>query len=841
MIKKIIAVFAFLALSMYVSGQALLLKEIENNEQLKNLFSEPAIIIHYYNDNLAIYTSSRDAKPGEFLLDKSIESRSEYFITFSEINTERLSLSNAIVLHKTRDYTIYKIQNTSLSLFIPSSIRINPGKKAHLTKKQEFNLPTKANPLIQYMVVQASGDSVWAHIQHLQNYGTRLCTSPQAVQAQNWILQYYQALGLETMLHDFSYYQGCSDNVIAIQRGVINPDRYIVIGGHYDSYTFAGGSAPGADDNASGTGGVMEVARILSQYRFNYSIIYCAFSAEEVGLVGSEAFVDYALNHNFDMMGYLNLDMIGYLQAGAAMHTDIIAPNSAKPLANYYKQVVTTYVNGFIAYDGSLAGGDSDHTSFNTSGIMGIFPFEDDENYSPYIHSANDLLGTSVNSKPQLEKFVQASIAFTASFAEPFNGYYPPKNLTLDYLNSSIHLSWEKPQNADYFMYYRIYRNNYLYDTLRDVNDTIYTDFAIANGINYQYFITGVYFNDTLAESNPTVEVGFTPGVETLYSWNFESGIQGWQIQATTHSWQINHPVNLQGNTTSYLSIDSDGAGSGTHVWGYAVSPVMDLTAYSIIALQFDYAYRDYTSDFFKVVYRTSPEGNWNLLTELTENLTFTTTEINLPSEALTSNTQVAFFYDDNNTWAWYAAVDNIKITGSVMPPQLPAPSELKAERSNFGIELSWDFNVDAYPPDWFIIYRNGIPTDSVTGNQNNFTEAPPVMGMYYYFVTASYSQGNSAPSNQARVYFDAVGFPVFHHSRIIIYPNPVKSSLSVFSPDAIISSITIYDMTGLKIAEIDKMNLNDAIIPVSMLNQGIYAVNIKTSSGNVIRKFVKK
>ena len=66
---------------------------------------------------------------------------------------------------------------------------------------------------------------------------------------------------------------------------------------------------------------------------------------------------------------------------------------------------------------GQLSGGDSDHTSFNRFGFKGIFPFEDTQNYRPYIHTSNDILGLSVNSTALAEKFTQAALATVASLA----------------------------------------------------------------------------------------------------------------------------------------------------------------------------------------------------------------------------------------------------------------------------------------------------------------------------------------------------------------------------------------------------------------------------------------
>ena len=81
-------------------------------------------------------------------------------------------------------------------------------------------------------------------------------------------------------------------NVIAIQRGQLDPNRYIVMSGDIDSrvsdpldYT---STSPGANDNASGVAGVIETARVLSQHQFAGTIVYAALSGEEQGLFGDQ-------------------------------------------------------------------------------------------------------------------------------------------------------------------------------------------------------------------------------------------------------------------------------------------------------------------------------------------------------------------------------------------------------------------------------------------------------------------------------------------------------------------------------------------------------------------------
>jgi hypothetical protein len=293
-----------------------------------------------------------------------------------------------------------------------------PQESDHSVKSVKIQVDTF--PVIYNLIGMVDTTLVVANIQHMQDYGTRNCKKPEAILAQNWIKDYFAGFGLPVELQDFPMGgSSSSDNVIATLTGMVYPDEYVIVGGHYDSY--AGGSRePGADDNASGTAGVMETARILSQFHFERSIVFCAFSAEEYGLYGSEAYAARAQQQGMNILGYFNLDMIGYNHPGEVIHTDMIAPESATELSDFYKAVSAIYLPDFLILDATTIPGGSDHISFNDHGYMGIFPAEEDMSYSPYIHTSSDIVGVSVNSLLKAQKFIQASLASVVSLARPY-------------------------------------------------------------------------------------------------------------------------------------------------------------------------------------------------------------------------------------------------------------------------------------------------------------------------------------------------------------------------------------------------------------------------------------
>jgi Zn-dependent M28 family amino/carboxypeptidase len=125
---------------------------------------------------------------------------------------------------------------------------------------------------------------------------------------------------------DPSAFERLSQNVAGIVPGTDSTltGEYVVVGAHYDhlgrSNDHARDPGPipmmhlGADDNGSGTVGVLELARRLAAHPTRRSIIFANFSAEEMGLIGSEAFVENSPVRRDAIIAMLNLDMIGRLR-----------------------------------------------------------------------------------------------------------------------------------------------------------------------------------------------------------------------------------------------------------------------------------------------------------------------------------------------------------------------------------------------------------------------------------------------------------------------------------------------------------------------------------------------
>jgi hypothetical protein len=175
-------------------------------------------------------------------------------------------------------------------------------------------------------------------------FGGRLAGTPGDDSAAAFIAQRYQALGLRGAFpadcggappcaaEYFQFFRdpqtGRGHNVAALVPGA-DPalrDEYVVVGAHLDHLgrsTFGALDAnfgpvlhPGADDNASGTAAVLELARRLASHPTRRPLLLVNFDAEELGLLGSAVFVDRSPVPTKSMALMVNLDMVGRLGTG---------------------------------------------------------------------------------------------------------------------------------------------------------------------------------------------------------------------------------------------------------------------------------------------------------------------------------------------------------------------------------------------------------------------------------------------------------------------------------------------------------------------------------------------
>ena len=504
--------------------------------ELEKHFSDPNLTVHFYTDSEVFATAERFEAGSMVMIDENAFSDNG---CYTLVYCPKAQQQQYDALFSTQTYVVVK--GSAMPYKNDGAVAIF-NKKARLPQlTRDLPVVTEEDPRIREMLNQVNMDSLEATVQHLQDYGSRIWNSDNAFAASDWIASRMQALGLEVEQQPFNAntWMGSGEaapNVIGIQRGTLYPDTYVVCGSHFDSFSyeamFGGGTAPGADDNATGVASVLESARIMTQYEFEYSIIYCAYGCEEMGLYGSEAYASRCQEQGMDSIGYFNNDMNGYLNPGDPIHIDCIYPNSVEPIGTYYMNVGEVYYPELPIRHVNFNEGDSDHTSFNNHGYLGIYPFEDYENYSPYIHTPNDVIGTSVTSCEMSQQYCQMNLACLAEIANPVGEtpqVYCNPVIYFDFLQPvnkeviELVMFWEAPEegSSGELEHFDVYRDNMVIATQEydpNYSGLYYFEDTISIGATAEYFIMSVYSDGCEAPSETLIGEGIPSSVNELES-----------------------------------------------------------------------------------------------------------------------------------------------------------------------------------------------------------------------------------------------------------------------------------------------------------------------------------
>jgi hypothetical protein len=311
-----------------------------------------------------------------------------------------------------------------------------------------LTLPTSIDdihPVVQDLVNQVSQTQYNEYLQTLQNFGTRNARTAQADSAAVWIYNTMQSFGLSVSYDYFTLSTMQKRNVIGEKLGTVHPDSIVFITAHYDATAGSPGSpepvAPGADDNGSGTACVLECARILSQYSFDKTIRFCAFSGEEQGLVGSTHYVQVLQQQNAHVVGSFNWDMIAWSGADPLPSDLILYANNhprSQAMANKVAEAINFYLptvlTPVVLVAPTMTG--SDHAPFWNAGWGAMCGIEEQAwgaDFNLYYHTVNDLISNcdlvyAVNC-------TRAGIASLADYAIPITAAGPVltvQNETLD-------------------------------------------------------------------------------------------------------------------------------------------------------------------------------------------------------------------------------------------------------------------------------------------------------------------------------------------------------------------------------------------------------------------------
>lgn len=353
-------------------------------------------------------------------------------------------------------------------------------------RNQTYPMVAETNPTIVEMVNQVDTVNLYNTIAWMQQY-IRDATKPEALIVQNYLLDRFEEIGLETYIHHHTATIGGTDtleagNVIAVQPGTEFPDEYIIIASHYDHP-----DGPGADDNASGTSGVIECARILSQYSFKRTILYIPFNGEERWMVGSYPFVQKCAREDMNILGVFDFDMIGFWPGEEYGDVTMYSGCSyiSERLFDYYQKVANLYIPEMSTY--RFTAKDSyggDHMCFNIYEYPALY-IGDIEYHAQNIHyhHPSDTIGAGVNCFALANGFVKAVVAAAAELAD---GWLPPQDFSAVVENGKVLLSWDEAPETES---YKLFKDNEL---LLETAETSFIDEDFVDGEWHKYYVKGV-------------------------------------------------------------------------------------------------------------------------------------------------------------------------------------------------------------------------------------------------------------------------------------------------------------------------------------------------------------
>ena len=293
----------------------------------------------------------------------------------------------------------------------------------------------RLDPNIQKVISEISEENIAAILKKLEGFGTRNTLSDTndpargIGAARQWIFDQFRSYSprLEVSFDTHMIPKGGRiwkdvelRNVMAVQKGKQDPERWILVTGHYDSLNLrippemrgdlekmANIDAPGVTDDGSGTACVMECARVMSRYEFGATLVFVALAGEEQGLIGARELAKLLHARNQVVEAVLNVDTIGSDVSGngisenrrMVVYSEDPNDSPSRQVARFIRLVGGRYypemqVELVFRHDRFGRGGD--HTAFNQEGYPGVRFTTPTENFENQ-HSPTD---TFANTSP---------------------------------------------------------------------------------------------------------------------------------------------------------------------------------------------------------------------------------------------------------------------------------------------------------------------------------------------------------------------------------------------------------------------------------------------------------
>ncbi len=366
------------------------------------------------------------------------------------------------------------------------------------------------------MIKEISPKNIEASIRKLVSFGTRNTLSEQDDKtrgigaARDWILGEFRKISIDCEMcldpRTQAFQQPAGGriptptvltNVYAILPGTTDPGRVYVVSGHYDSMcssaTDAKCDAPGANDDASGTAVVIELARVMSKYKFDATIVFMAVPGEEQGLLGAAHYAEQAKQAKMNIEAMFTNDIVGGVttqknskfrnkvrvfsegvpsdetpqQANTRRSVGGENDSSSRQLARYIKEQGDRYLKNFGAwmiYRRDRYGRGGDHIPFLERGFAAVRFTEADEDYAHQHQNLRTVDGKFFGDTPEYVDFeytanvARVNLAALASLArapgKPTNVGLVTTGLTNDTV-----LRWDANKDADIAGYEVVWRD----------------------------------------------------------------------------------------------------------------------------------------------------------------------------------------------------------------------------------------------------------------------------------------------------------------------------------------------------------------------------------------------
>lgn len=347
------------------------------------------------------------------------------------------ALATALPLHAAEDPVVVRHPDcASAPGAVVQRAAPAPGPLILGSAAHDDSLLVDAIDVVRYgeIIAQLSGAEEFMLDGDAHTIRTRWALDPDAPDgislAQDYLQDQYESLGYTVQLQSFDFTDVTgpvtATNVIAIKTGVTRPNEILVVGAHYDARAEQNGlDSPGAEDNASGTAGVLHLAELLAPWKTQRTIHFIAFTAEEVGLRGSSWYTQQAVANGDRIVGALTMDMIsawvddfGVLIEGEEEFEDLMFAVRD----NVEEWTTLPYTLG---YDSS----GSDHVPFQIRGIPAVLSIDLDwGDYADYHQSTDtyDKVDTALGAT--ILRAMAGAVADIAGIATEFP---PPTQLAL--------------------------------------------------------------------------------------------------------------------------------------------------------------------------------------------------------------------------------------------------------------------------------------------------------------------------------------------------------------------------------------------------------------------------